>query len=87
MTSCNTEGKLTPTPFAVPCHDFSHRAGGLLGPQEESRIKSAALTFRDVFGAVPGADVRGLEGCLADNYGCQVRRRNSSCSSSSVGLH
>jgi len=59
-------------PFVFQHTDSAlRRAGGLLGPQEESRIKSAALTFKDVFGAVPGADVRGLEGCLADNYVCQ----------------
>jgi hypothetical protein len=57
-----------------------------LDPQEEVRIKSAALTFKEVFGAVPGADVQGLEGCLAEGYACQVRSSSRGLSRSSMAI-
>jgi hypothetical protein len=38
----------------------------------KARAKGAALAFREVFGAVPGASVGNLASALSDDYQCKV---------------
>lgn len=38
----------------------------------KARAKGAALAFREVFGAVPGASVGNLAAALSDDYQCKV---------------
>lgn len=39
---------------------------------QRARAKGAALAFREVFGAVPGANVANLTTALSDDYQCKV---------------
>jgi hypothetical protein len=39
---------------------------------QRARAKGAALAFREVFGAVPGASVANLTTALSDDYHCKV---------------
>jgi hypothetical protein len=51
----------------------SGRRGTVDGDEaQRARAKGAAMAFREVFGAVPGANVANLTTALSDDYQCKV---------------
>ncbi len=62
-------------PFHLTSEDLESSSQLQAQPVDMSKqaaIQEAALAFKDVFGAVDGADLRRMEHVLADDYMCQV---------------
>lgn len=67
------QATFTATAMAEGALTYVSTRPGLGRHESRARAKGSALLFREVFGAVPGADLNQLDVALSGDYKCQVR--------------